>query len=236
MSILCGHFVFNDAVTPPAAEGTASKTDISALLSFKSQISGDPFGVLSSWNESFHHCQWQGVLCGRHHPDRVTALVLDSRQLTGDFGLARFLESPDSVLSQSLTSTGGIKGSIGYIPPEYGMGGRPSVEGDVYSYGILLLEIFTGVSPTDERLKDGVSLHKHVEMAFPEQVMGIVDTKLFSAADVEANTYASENVFDCILTVIQCGLLCSKELPKERITIKDVVKQLNATLKKLLTP
>ncbi|KAJ4807406.1 Leucine-rich receptor-like protein kinase family protein [Rhynchospora pubera] len=161
--------------------------------------------------------------------DNMTAHV-------GDFGLARFLESPDALLSQSLKSTGGIKGSIGYIPPEYGMGGRPSVEGDVYSYGILLLEIFTGVSPTDERLKDGVSLHKHVEMAFPEQVMGIVDTKLFSAADVEANTYASENVFDCMLIVIQCGLLCSKELPKERITIKDVVKQLNTILKKLLTP
>ncbi|XP_078153655.1 uncharacterized protein LOC144548811 [Carex rostrata] len=62
---------------------TTSKTDLSALLSFKSQIHDDPFGVLSSWNESLHHCQWQGILCGRHHPDRVTALILDSKQLSG---------------------------------------------------------------------------------------------------------------------------------------------------------
>ncbi|KAJ1689488.1 hypothetical protein LUZ63_013643 [Rhynchospora breviuscula] len=153
----------------------------------------------------------------------------------GDFGLARFLVEPDIVSSQPLTSTGGIKGSIGYIPPEYGMGGRPLVEGDVYSYGILLLEMFTGVSPTDERLRDGISLHKHIEMAFPEQIMDIVDTRLFSGADVEASTFSSENVFGCLLSVIQCALFCSKESPKDRITMKDAVKQLNSALNKLLT-
>ncbi|KAJ1690921.1 hypothetical protein LUZ63_015076 [Rhynchospora breviuscula] len=153
----------------------------------------------------------------------------------GDFGLARFLVPNDTVPSQSLTSTGGIRGSIGYIPPEYGMGGRPSVEGDVYSYGILLLEMFTGVSPTDERLRDGVSLHKHVKMAFPEPVLNIVDTRMFSGPYVEANTYASENVFGCLFSVIQCGLLCSNQLPKERITIRDAIKQLNSARKKLLS-
>ncbi|KAJ3686276.1 hypothetical protein LUZ61_015440 [Rhynchospora tenuis] len=153
----------------------------------------------------------------------------------GDFGLARFLVTNDTVPSQSLTSTSGIRGSIGYIPPEYGMGGRPSMEGDVYSYGILLLEIFTGMSPTDERLRDGVSLHKHVKTAFPEQVLDIVDTRLFSGAYVEANTYAFENVFSCLLSVIQCGLMCSNQSPKERITMRDAVKQLNSARKKLLS-
>ncbi|KAJ4764366.1 Leucine-rich repeat receptor-like protein kinase family protein [Rhynchospora pubera] len=114
------------------------------------------------------------------------------------------------------------------------MGGRPSMEGDAYSYGVLLLEMFTGVSPTDERLRDGVSLHKHVQIAYPEQVMDIIDTKLFSTVNQEANTYASENVIGCLLSVIQCGLLCSKESPKERITIKDAVKELNSAWKKLL--
>ncbi|KAJ3703787.1 hypothetical protein LUZ61_007492 [Rhynchospora tenuis] len=171
------------------------------------------------------------------HCDLKPSNVLLDDDMTahvGDFGLARFLAPPDTLPSPSLTTTGGIKGSIGYIPPEYGMGGQPSVEGDVYSYGILLLEMFTGVSPTDERLRDGVSLHKHVEMAFPEQVMDIIDSKLFLAADVEANKYASENVFDCLVSVIQCGLWCSQKSPKERISIKDVVKQLNSAWTKLL--
>ncbi|KAJ4780047.1 Leucine-rich receptor-like protein kinase family protein [Rhynchospora pubera] len=173
------------------------------------------------------------------HCDLKPSNVLLDDDMTahvGDFGWARFLAPPDTVPSQSLTATGGINGSIGYIPPEYGMGGRPSVEGDVYSYGILLLEMFTGVSPTDERLRDGVSLHKHVEMVFPEQVRHIIDSKLFSASDdVESNTNASENIFDCLVSVIQCGLWCSKESPKDRISIKDVIKQLNSAWRKLLT-
>ncbi|KAJ3684075.1 hypothetical protein LUZ61_013239 [Rhynchospora tenuis] len=160
--------------------------------------------------------------------DNMTAHV-------GDFGLARLLVMPDSIPSQSMTSIGAIKGSIGYIPPEYGMGARPSVEGDVYSYGILLLEMFTGISPTDEKLRDGVSLHKCVEMAFPTQVMDIADSKLFAEADGEAKTYTSEIVSGCLLSAIQCALMCSKELPKERIAIKDVVNQLNSARQKLLS-
>jgi len=116
------------------------------------------------------------------------------------------------------------------------MGGRPSVEGDVYSYGVLLLELFTGVSPTDERIRDGLSLQKQVEMAFPDQVMDIVDLKLFPETDGEHNLYAPENVYSCLVSVIQCGLLCSKESPKERISIKDVTKELNSARTKVLRP
>ncbi|XP_078158985.1 uncharacterized protein LOC144554545 [Carex rostrata] len=173
------------------------------------------------------------------HCDLKPSNVLLDGDMTAhvsDFGLARFLVQPDTMPSQSMSTTGGIKGSIGYIPPEYGMGGRPSVEGDVYSYGILLLEMFTGVSPTDERIRDGLSLQKHVEMAFPDQVMDIVDPKLFSETDGEDKLYAPENVNGCLLSVIQCGLLCSKESPKERISIKDVTKELNSTETKLHRP
>ncbi|KAJ4782812.1 Protein kinase family protein [Rhynchospora pubera] len=60
-----------------------NETDLYALLSFKSSIHGDPKGELFSWNHSLHHCLWKGVVCGRRHPDRVTALDLDSLQLSG---------------------------------------------------------------------------------------------------------------------------------------------------------
>ena len=117
---------------------------------------------------------------------------------------------------------------------EYGMGGQVSVQGDVYSYGILLLEMCTGVSPTDERFTDGSNLHRHVEMAFPDNVMEIIDTKLFSENyGAENNTYAPKNIVDCLVSVTRCGLQCCNESPKDRISMKEVVKELNSARAKL---
>ncbi|KAL2657575.1 hypothetical protein AAZV13_04G188700 [Glycine max] len=75
------------------------------------------------------------------------------------FGLARFLSQSTSEMQ---SSTLGLKGSIGYIAPEYGLGGKASTHGDVYSFGILLLEMFTAKRPTVEIFKEGLSLSKFV--------------------------------------------------------------------------
>jgi serine/threonine protein kinase len=48
---------------------------------------------------------------------------------------------------------------------EYGMGSEVSTYGDVYSYGILLSEMFTGKRPTDEIFKNSLSLHEFVKTA-----------------------------------------------------------------------
>jgi serine/threonine protein kinase len=55
------------------------------------------------------------------------------------------------------------------------MGGQISILGDIYSYGILLLEMFTGKRPTDDMFKEGLSIQKFTAMALPERVMDIVD-------------------------------------------------------------
>jgi Leucine-rich repeat (LRR) protein len=62
--------------------GGNNETDRLALLEFKAKITHDPFGVMSSWNDSLHFCQWQGVTCGRRH-ERVIALNLQSQKLVG---------------------------------------------------------------------------------------------------------------------------------------------------------
>ncbi|XP_072999043.1 LOW QUALITY PROTEIN: receptor kinase-like protein Xa21 [Typha latifolia] len=136
----------------------------------------------------------------------------------GDFGLAKFLIQPCDQSSQCSTSTIGIKGSIGYVPPEYGMGCRASIFGDVYSYGILLLEMFTGVNRRDDKFKDGLSLHA----SFPEQIMDIIDNRLFledNAMIIEQDIVDTvdpiESTQNCLILVIKYGLLCSKESPKE---------------------
>ncbi|KAK3037035.1 hypothetical protein RJ639_031609 [Escallonia herrerae] len=58
---------------------------------------------------------------------------------------------------------------------EYGMGSVVSTTGDMYSYGILVLEMFSRKKPTDATFKDDLSLHAFVQSALPDQAMEIVD-------------------------------------------------------------
>ncbi|KAH0760388.1 hypothetical protein KY290_016461 [Solanum tuberosum] len=78
---------------------TNINTDQLALLSFKSQISSDPFHFLNeSWSPAISVCRWVGVICGSRH-QRVKSLKLSNFALTGriprDFGNLTFLVSLD---------------------------------------------------------------------------------------------------------------------------------------------
>ena len=58
---------------------------------------------------------------------------------------------------------------------EYGIGGKASMQEDVYSYGIPLLEMVKGKRPTDEMFKDGFNIHHFANMGLPERLVQIVD-------------------------------------------------------------
>ena len=65
---------------------------------------------------------------------------------------------------------------------EYGMGSEVSTS-DNYSFGILVLEMFTGKRPTDEMFKDGLSLHSFVKGALPWSVSEVADPILLEAKE-----------------------------------------------------
>ncbi|GJY86572.1 leucine-rich repeat protein, partial [Tanacetum coccineum] len=83
----------------------------------------------------------------------------------GDFGLARLLGT-----DLNTDSSTGVKGTIGYAPPEYGIGSEMTICGDVDSFGILLLEVMTGKKPTYDMFNDGLSLHKFAYMALLDHI------------------------------------------------------------------
>ena len=58
------------------------------------------------------------------------------------------------------------------------MGGEASTEGDVYSYGVLVLEMFIGKRPTANMFKDCLDLHNFVKMALPKRLIQVVDPLL----------------------------------------------------------
>ena len=143
------------------------------------------------------------------------------------------------------------------------MGGEASTEGDVYSYGVLVLEMFTGKRPTDDMFKDGLNLHNFVKMSLPKRLIQVVDPMLLprevegmgvatavmmatkeddnynkieveEANNTEDFRHIDVDMQKCLLSVLNIGILCSLESPKERINMEEVIKELQMVKSTLL--
>ncbi|MBA0603715.1 hypothetical protein Gorai_001941, partial [Gossypium raimondii] len=159
-----------------------------------------------------------------------------------DFGLAKLLSTDGVSYSANQSSSLRFRGTIGYAPPEYGMGSELSTKGDVYSYGILLLEMFTGKRPTDERFKESLSLHNFVKSTLPERITEIIDPILLQQRDTRgtiANITRNRNILgngrhlQCLISMLKIGLICSGESPSERMDMNDIVTKLCSIRDKL---
>lgn len=113
-----------------------------------------------------------------------------------------------------------------HVCAEYATGNKFSTYGDVHSYGILLLETFTGRSPTDEILKDGLNLHDFVKRAIPEQVKDVSDPKLIY--DERGRLISNNKTMECLTLIFRVGIACSVESAKDRMDIANVVNELRA--------
>ncbi|EHA8590704.1 receptor kinase-like protein Xa21 [Cocos nucifera] len=174
--------------------------------------------------EYLHHHHTQVVLHCDLKPSNVL-LDEDMNARVGDFGIAKLLLGD----SKSMVSAS-TQGTIGYIAPEYGSTGRVSRSVDVYSYGILLLEIITRKKPTDTMFEGESSLRKWVFEAHPAAVLDIVDNNLLKDEHADPITR-----HQCLSASLELGLLCSKDSPKDRILLKDVVPRLHKIKKNYLS-
>ncbi|KAI5669834.1 hypothetical protein M9H77_19687 [Catharanthus roseus] len=201
--------------------------------------------VASALQYLHHHCGFVIVHCDL----KPSNILLDS-DLTahvGDFGLAKLLPKISIASSGNGTSSSiAVKGTIGYAAPEYAMGGEVTVQGDVYSYGILLLEMFTGKRPTDEIFINDLNLCNYVKQSLTEEGSGeeFLDHFLSSRdeeedrIEVEPHQHGSTNAnflrgnnysileMDCIFSILKVGLKCSEISPNDRMDMNEVTRQL----------
>ncbi|CDP08219.1 unnamed protein product [Coffea canephora] len=116
-----------------------------------------------------------------------------------DFGIAKMLEKEESFAWTRTLAT------IGYIAPEYGSEGLISAKCDIYSYGIMLMEVFSRRKPNDEMFAGNLNLKSWINNSLPDSILRVLSS------------------------ILELALKCVCESPSERVSMKVTLE----TLKKI---
>ncbi|KAF3437479.1 hypothetical protein FNV43_RR20232 [Rhamnella rubrinervis] len=129
-----------------------------------------------------------------------------------DFGLARLVEDDHS---GSFSANPQFAGSYGYIAPEYASMLKITEKGDVFSYGVVLMEIITGKKPVDPSFTEGQHVIQWVRdhLKSKKDPVETLDPKLQGHPD----TLIQE-----MLQALGIALLCTSNRADDRPTMKDV--------------
>ncbi|KAL2931623.1 Cysteine-rich receptor-like protein kinase 19 [Bienertia sinuspersici] len=145
-----------------------------------------------------------------------------------DFGLAKLFGG-----DQTQGNTSRIAGTFGYMAPEYVVSGHISIKSDIFSYGVILLEIVSGLRNRGSNL-DEVNLVSYVSSILSEiQDLSLNYNSSIAHASVAVEFLALENNYSTIDVerCIHVGLLCTQDDPSKRPNMASVLIMLNTELR-----
>lgn len=157
---------------------------------------------------NYLHHGWDQVVIHRDIKSSNVLLDSDMRGRVGDFGLAKLYQHGET------PNTTRVVGTLGYLAPEIATVATPTAASDVYSYGVVVLEVACGRRP--------------IELAVDEEETVLIDWvrdlyaagRLIEAAD---SRIRGEYEVEEMEMALKLGLACCHPCPDRRPTMKEVV-------------
>ncbi|XP_054781446.1 proline-rich receptor-like protein kinase PERK1 [Prosopis cineraria] len=156
-----------------------------------------------------------------HRDIKASNILLDDNfeAKVADFGLAKFSSDADTHVSTR------VMGTFGYLAPEYAASGKLTEKSDVFSFGVVLLELITGRKPVDKT--ESFTDDSMVEWARPLLFQALENGNFDVLADPRLQkSYNSDEM----LRMIACAANCVRHSARHRPRMSQVVRALEGNI------